>query len=130
MRAYERLLDYVKIHTTSDETTGTHPSFAGEFDLARLLEKQLKELGLTNVHVTDKCYVYGFLPATVGYEDRTPIGFIAHMDTVPGGKGVAHHAALPERDLSAGNQREACRRHDDAHRQFHRGKGRASQRIA
>ncbi|MCR5742709.1 MAG: peptidase T [Lachnospiraceae bacterium] len=88
MRAYERLLDYVKIHTTSDETTGTHPSFAGEFDLARLLEKQLKELGLTNVHVTDKCYVYGFLPATVGYEDRTPIGFIAHMDTAPDASGL------------------------------------------
>ena len=34
MRAYERFLDYVKVHTTSDDTTGTHPSTSGQFDLA------------------------------------------------------------------------------------------------
>lgn len=81
MRAYERFVDYVKIHTTSSEESGTHPSFDGEFVLAHLLEKQLKELGLINVSVDDKCYVYGLLPATKGNEGATPIGFIAHMDT-------------------------------------------------
>ena len=30
----------------------------------------------------DQCYLYGKLPATPGYEDKTSIGFIAHMDTV------------------------------------------------
>ena len=35
MRAYERLLKYVKIHTTSDPTSGTHPSTLRQFDLAK-----------------------------------------------------------------------------------------------
>lgn len=26
MRAYERLLNYVRVHTTSDENSGTHPA--------------------------------------------------------------------------------------------------------
>ena len=37
MRAYERLLDYVKVYTTSDPESGTHPSAAREFDLAHKL---------------------------------------------------------------------------------------------
>lgn len=87
MRAYERFIDYVKIHTTSDDASGMHPSFKGEFDLAHLLEKQLEELGLCNVMVDEHCYVYGLLPATKGYEKATPIGFIAHMDTAPDASG-------------------------------------------
>jgi len=81
MRAYELFLEYVKIHTTSNETTGTHPSFEGEFALARRLEKQLNELGLEQVKVDDKCYVYGLLPATPGFESIPALGFISHMDT-------------------------------------------------
>lgn len=87
MRAYERFCEYVKIHTTSDEESGTHPSFKGEFDLAKILEKELKALGLEKVTVDEKCYVYGLLPATKGYENGTPIGFIAHMDTAPDASG-------------------------------------------
>ena len=47
MRAYERLLKYVKIHTTSDPNSGTHPSTLRQFDLAKILVEELKELGLT-----------------------------------------------------------------------------------
>ena len=36
MRAYERLLKYAKVYTTSDPESGTHPSAAREFDLAHL----------------------------------------------------------------------------------------------
>lgn len=81
MRAYERFLDYVKIHTTSDETTGQHPSTARQFDLARLLVQQLKGLGLADARVDGTCYVYATLPATPGCEDKPALGFIAHMDT-------------------------------------------------
>lgn len=87
MRAYERFCEYVKIHTTSDDESGCHPSFAGEFDLAKVLVKQLEELGLEMISLDDKCYVYGLLPATKGYENGTPIGFIAHMDTAPDASG-------------------------------------------
>lgn len=58
-----------------------HPSFVGEWDLANVLEKELRELGLTAVETDKHCYVYGFLPATEGCEDRTQLGFLAHMDT-------------------------------------------------
>lgn len=81
MRAYELFLDYVKVHTTSDENSGTHPSFGGEFALARRLADKLNELGLEQVKVDDKCYVYGLLPATAGCEEVPALGFIAHMDT-------------------------------------------------
>jgi len=86
-RAYERFLNYVKIHTTSDEESGLHPSFKGEFDLAHVLVDELKELGMSGVRVDEHCYVYAYLPAPPGYENATKLGFIAHMDTSPEASG-------------------------------------------
>lgn len=90
MRAYERLLKYVKIYTTSDEESGTTPSAQREFDLGNLLAEELKEIGVENVRITEQCYVYGEIPATPGYEQVPALGFIAHMDTAPDfcGEGV------------------------------------------
>ncbi len=82
MKAYERLLKYVVVRTPSDENSETVPSSPCQFDLAKLLETEMKELGLKDVHLDDQCYLYGNLPATAGYEDKPAIGFIAHMDTV------------------------------------------------
>ena len=81
MRAYERMLNYVKVWTTSDSSSETVPSTSRQFDLAKLLVEEMKELGLEDVHVDDKCYVYGTLPATQGYEGKAKLGFIAHLDT-------------------------------------------------
>ena len=73
MRAYERLLNYVRVYTTSDPESGLHPSAAREFDLAHKLVDELKELGVEDARVDEHCYVYGSLPATPGCEDkRTP----------------------------------------------------------
>lgn len=83
MRAYERLLNYVKIHTTSDENSSSVPTTARQFDLARVLVDEMKALGIADARVGDNCYVYGTIPATPGYEDKTSIGFIAHLDTAP-----------------------------------------------
>lgn len=83
MKVEERLLDYVSVWTTSDESSTTHPSSAIQFDLGRKLEKELKELGLEKVVLTENCYLYGLLPATPGMEKAKPMGFIAHMDTAP-----------------------------------------------
>ncbi len=83
MKAYERLLNYVVVYTTSDEDSTTVPTSARQFDLARLLVDELKALGVSDAAVDDKCYVYATLPATKGYENATRIGFIAHMDTAP-----------------------------------------------
>lgn len=87
MRAYERLLRYVKYHTTSSETSASHPSSPKEFDLARALVEELHSLGLADARVDEKCYVYASLPATAGYENAPSLGLIAHMDTSPDASG-------------------------------------------
>lgn len=82
MRAYERLLQYVSFMTPSDEESDTIPSSNCQFALAEHLARELRSLGLEDAYVDSSCYVYGHLPATKGYEHKTAIGFIAHMDTV------------------------------------------------
>ena len=86
MDVLERFIEYAKIDTQSSETTGTHPSTEKQFDLARLLVKQMEEMGVRDVRLSDKCYVYGRIPSNLSGEDNavTPrLGFIAHMDTSP-----------------------------------------------
>jgi len=83
MKAYERLLKYVVVHTTSDEESTTVPTTARQFDLANMLVNELKTIGITDAAVDEMCYVYGTLPATPGYENAAKLGFIAHMDTAP-----------------------------------------------
>ena len=83
MRAYERLLNYVKVWTTSDEESTTSPTTARQFDLAKLLVEEMKNMGIEDAMMDEYGYVYGHIPATPGYENRTAIGFIAHMDTAP-----------------------------------------------
>lgn len=88
MRAYERFIEYVKIYTTSNPANeGTQPSTARQFDLAHLLVQQMQQLGIADARVDDKCYVYGSIPATPGYESAPAIGLIAHMDTAPDAEG-------------------------------------------
>lgn len=107
MRAYERLLKYVKIYTTSDEESKTTPSAQREFHLGNLLAEELKEIGAEHVRITDQCYVYGEIPATEGYEQVPAIGFIAHMDTAPdfSGEGVKPQIIgnYDGRDVKLGN---------------------------
>lgn len=88
MQVQERFLKYISYWTTSDENNMTNgkvriPSSDRQFELGRVLEQELHSLGLEKVILTDHCYVYGLLPATLGYEDKKSIGFIAHMDTAP-----------------------------------------------
>ena len=83
MTALERFLTYVKIHTASSERDDRTPTEEREFDLSRVLENEMKELGMERVFVDDHAYVYGFLPATPGCESRPCVGFIAHLDTIP-----------------------------------------------
>ncbi len=87
MRAYERLLQYVKIHTTSDPEAQSEPSTERQFDLARLLAGEMTELGISDVRVDEHCYVYGTIPASPGMEDKTSLGFLAHLDTSPSSCG-------------------------------------------
>ena len=91
MRAYERLLRYAVVNTTSyDDREGT-PTGEGQFVLARLLAVEMETLGLENVFIDEHAYTYGFLPATPGYEHCPAIGFISHLDTVDDCGGTDTH---------------------------------------
>lgn len=83
MKVEKRLLKYIAIKTPCDENSDTVPTSQCQFDLARILADELKELGLDKVVLDDKCFVYGILAATPGYENKKKLGLIAHMDTVP-----------------------------------------------
>lgn len=78
MRAYERLLRYVQFDTVSDPKSSTCPSTKKQFDLARALVEELKQLGLKNARVDETCYVYATLPKNT--DGQPSIGLIAHMD--------------------------------------------------
>ena len=96
MRAYERLLKYVKVHTTSAEDQGVTPSTPCQWDLARLLVDELKQLGLENPSVDENCIVTAWLPATPGCENAPALGFLAHMDTSPAFSGENVNPILHE----------------------------------
>ncbi len=87
MRAYERLMKYVKVCTQSSPDTGATPSTPGQWDLARLLVEELKELGLENPSVDGHCIVTAWLSASPGCEAAPALGLLAHMDTAPAFSG-------------------------------------------
>jgi len=84
----DRFLRYVKVDTQSAEGQTTVPSTACQFDLARLLASELRELGLSDAVVTDNAYVMASLPGN--REGAPAIAFCAHLDTATecSGKGV------------------------------------------
>jgi tripeptide aminopeptidase len=85
----ERFLRYVKIDTQSAEDQSTVPSTNKQFDLARLLEKELKELGAENVRVSEFSIVYAMIPGNLPDNSKAPvIGLLAHMDTSPAVSGA------------------------------------------
>lgn len=80
MNVTERFMQYIALDTTSDEASETCPSSERQWALARLLEKEMQEMGLTDVRVDENGYVYGQIPANA--EQLPAVGLIAHMDTV------------------------------------------------
>ena len=83
MDLIERFLSYVKVETTSDETTEVTPSTPGQMAFAKQLHQELISIGLSDVTIDDNGYVYATLPANTDKADVPVIGFIAHMDTAP-----------------------------------------------
>ena len=81
-RIVERFKRYIAIDTKSDEESATTPSTQKQFDLARLLEKELIEMGLQDISLDDNCYLMATLPAN-GMEDQPVIGFVSHLDSAP-----------------------------------------------
>ena len=87
--ALDRFLRYAKIDTQSAEDKDVVPSTQKQFDLARLLEKELKALGAQNVRVSESAIVYAMIPGNLPDNSAVPtIGFMAHMDTSPAVSGA------------------------------------------
>ena len=76
----DRFLRYVKFETRSDEKNESIPSTPTQLEFAKILAKELEEIGMENVYVNDACFVNATLPGNVD-KDVPVIGFIAHMDT-------------------------------------------------
>lgn len=93
MELIDRFLKYVSFDTQSDEFSETHPSTAKQFALAEYLRDELIGMGLEDVELTDKCYLYATLPANTDKQVPT-IGFIAHMDTSPDCSGKDIKASI------------------------------------
>lgn len=77
----DRFLRYVQVDTMSDESIADkkHPSTPGQWDLLRMLEGELKGLGLKDVVLDEYGYLLARLDAT---EEGLPsIAFCSHVDT-------------------------------------------------
>lgn len=85
----DRFLRYIKVDTQSDPKNPAFPSTEKQWVLARMLETELKEIGLHDVQLDNNCYLTATLPSNVTHHVPT-IGFVAHIDTSPdfSGKNV------------------------------------------
>ena len=80
----EKLLRYVKIDTQSDENSETTPSTKKQFDLAKILLKELEALGVKDAELDEHCYLFATIPSNLPSNKQVPqIGFLAHLDTSP-----------------------------------------------
>jgi tripeptide aminopeptidase len=77
----KRFLNYVRYDTGSDRNIEETPSTPGQWDLAKILQTELSNLGLKDVKLTEHCYVIARLPASHGKEKLPSVGFLAHLDT-------------------------------------------------
>ena len=83
-RVTEKFLKYIKVDTRSDENSTTFPSTEKQKNLAKILQQEMLELGVSDVYFDGECgYVYGKIPANDGGESPKTVAFIAHMDTAP-----------------------------------------------
>ena len=83
MKVYERFLQYVKYDTKSSEDNEACPSSNGQLEFAKILIKEMIDIGISNVRMDKNGYVYGEVFASPSREKEKAIGLIAHMDTAP-----------------------------------------------
>ena len=83
MNVVDRLLQYVKFDTQSDELTNMTPSTPGQMIFARHLEKELHSMGLSDISLDDNGYLMATLPGNITDRKVPTIGFISHLDTSP-----------------------------------------------
>ena len=80
MNTEQRFLKYVSFPTMSDESSQTVPSSEKQLVFNRYLRDELIELGLCNVELDNKGYLYATLPSNID-TDCVTLGLVAHVDT-------------------------------------------------
>lgn len=97
----DRFCRYVKIWSESDGKSadeGVFPSTEQQWDFAKVLVKELRNLGTRNVYLTDNCYVVGKIDSNIiDPEERKKypaILLMAHMDTVDEVSGKDVHPVI------------------------------------
>lgn len=78
----DRFISYVTVDTESDASSNTTPSTAKQWDLAKQLVEELKQIGLEEVTIDENAYIMATLPSNVTHKVPT-IGFVSHFDTTP-----------------------------------------------
>ncbi|SDU07322.1 tripeptide aminopeptidase [Polaribacter sp. Hel1_33_78] len=78
----DRFIKYVTIDTESDPNNPEFPSTENQWNLAKVLEKELNQIGMQEVELDKNCYIMATLPSNLNYKVPT-IGFVAHIDTSP-----------------------------------------------
>ncbi|RXK18028.1 peptidase T [Macrococcus sp. DPC7161] len=89
-----RLSTYVKIDTTADPNSQTTPSSEKQWDLIRLLESEIKGLGL-EVEVDENGYLFATLESNSD-KDVPVIGLLSHVDTAPDFNGTGVNPQIIE----------------------------------
>ncbi|MCZ2130900.1 MAG: peptidase T [Bacteroidia bacterium] len=84
----ERFFRYVKIDTQSDPKSGLHPSTEKQKDLSRILEQELKQMGVADAQMDEFGYVYGTLKSNSEKSNIPVICFCSHVDTAPDCSGT------------------------------------------
>ncbi len=78
-----RFINYVKIYSTSDPESENTPSTPQQWDMAKYLFEELKTLGLSDVSMDDKGYIFAYIPSNLENNEEPVVGFIAHYDSTP-----------------------------------------------
>ncbi len=82
----EKLIRYVQVDSPAGEGDGSNvPSTPEQWEIARLLEAELKELGLVDIKLDEHAILTATLPGNVA--GAPAIGLLAHFDTYPGTPG-------------------------------------------
>lgn len=79
----DRFIRYIKIDTESARKSEIFPSTKKQLNLAKLLEAELKGLGLDDASTDEYGYVTATLHGNIEQKDVPVVGFLAHMDTSP-----------------------------------------------
>ncbi len=92
----QRFLRYVQIDTRSDSHSETFPSTPGQWDLLRLLEIELREIGASDVKLDANGYVFATVPATSAKPGVPRMAWCGHVDTATNlpsaAKPIVHRA--------------------------------------